>query len=218
MKSHESGEFWFEWIFVNAAGYFAGLLCTYVILSSVYRIFFPEFFDLPSNVDILSVPTNFEIFFGAAIIGLLVGFFMGVAQWLSLRNWISISSKWILISTVSWTLGALVQVLFYSFRLDIVFSELSIGLTIGITHWLFFRRIFRHSGWFALIWGILGIVGILGARGVAANGLQAAGLGFSFGGALMGGLIGAITGFFWIYLLKQSPKNTDSIGQVPTEP
>ncbi|MDY6875790.1 MAG: hypothetical protein SWK90_06255 [Chloroflexota bacterium] len=164
-------------------------------------------------------------------VGLAIGFFVGIMQWLVLWRQISRSGCWVLASTLGGAVGIVVGLIMLivvatiiGFDLEANTDEFSsgafagfvaiwfggIGFSIGTMQWLILRRQISQAGYWVLAsfmgWAALGAVAAL-------MGLDLEAVGEPIGkvvriGAVSGAVLGAITGFPMVWLLQQDVSGT----------
>ncbi len=120
-----------------------------------------------------------------------IGLFVGLAQWLVLRRYLSGAGWWILASTIGWFLGwaIITSGLIVPPGGGLVASMIAgavFGLTMGVAQWIILRNWVNVAGMWMLLsvpgWtlGLLGLLGML----------------------LVGVVVGVITGFGLDFLLR----------------
>jgi hypothetical protein len=88
------------------------------------------------------------------IIGGTVGIFVGMAEWLVMRKYISRCEWWVMATIVGWAIGFGAQAILHEVlrqprrNLDIeaLYGAIA-GLVVGFAQWLVLRRIVPKAGW-----------------------------------------------------------------------
>jgi hypothetical protein len=141
----------------------------------------------------------------------VAGAAIGIAQWLVLQQQVSQSGRWILASTVGFTVGFIVPAAMYIFDAysvgravsGVVFGAV-LGASIGIAQWFALRRHVSRAGWWVLASTVGSAVGgaFLAALVLDLIGTVSLVLGLAM---LVLSLVpyGAITGGAMVWLLRQ---------------
>jgi hypothetical protein len=120
---------------------------------------------------------------------LAVGFTVGLAQWLVLRDQFERSGWWVLASAVAWAAGRALAGAFMPAGNPVLIGG-TLGAIVGFAQWLVLRSQLRQSYWWVVLsaagWG-LALTGVLGAP-------------------LVGSVAGAMTGLGLELLLRYSPR------------
>lgn len=189
LKSISSGWYtWIGWVLASAIGAAIGFAIAVNLLDSLSR-----------NI---SSALNEVLIFGLILAG------MGTMQWLVLRSQISQAGWWILASSVSGIVLGFMATLF-STRVEVnEFIGMSLfGIMLVVPQWLVLRRQLSHS-WLWLIASPMGwtlgylAVMVLGGTSIWPETTETTGLILGF--AVIGAVVGMITGLFLIWLLRHS--------------
>ena len=190
MKSHESGEFFFTWTFACLVGSVAGLAIGIAVTNFIWPS--PA---LPPNTQFNMIFMH-EIFFYQVIVGLSIGFFTGILEWLVLRSYLPNTGRWwILTSMGIWTIfpAAIYALSSSLWPLEIVIQPGLTGTALGIAQWFFLRRLVPKAGWWILARAVSSFVSFFSVT-----------LNPNIDAVIFRGLIvGAITGLVLIFLLEQ---------------
>lgn len=93
----------------------------------------------------------------AALAGLLTGAVIGLAQWLVLRQILSINLGWVAVTAISMGLGLALGVALLGIETTgttLIARAVITGLFIGVAQWLLLREIVPMSAWWILILAI----------------------------------------------------------------
>ena len=130
----------------------------------------------------------------------------GIAQWLILRRRVRRAGWWVLASTVGSIVGMIgsVPVLLVAFSLIYAVGAIEavvilwgmVGCVVGIAQWLILRRRVFQAGWWVLASTVGGVVAAEVAWAIKHAMSRA------IGGAMGATVVGAITGFVLILLLR----------------
>jgi hypothetical protein len=124
----------------------------------------------------------------------VAGASIGIAQWLVLRRQVSRSGWWVLLSSLGFAVGWLVDVETTGVVGD-ASTGVMVGASVGIAQWLVLRRQVSQAGW----WVLASSVGFTVTFAVLAAGVLP-GVGITFG---VFAAYGAVTGAVLVWLLRQ---------------
>lgn len=133
---------------------------------------------------------------GTTVLGLVIGFVMGLAQWLPLRAYIPGAAWWIVGSALGWGIGFsggaylanLTNLVELGFSLSI---GAAVGLSTGFTQWLLLRRVSSYAGWWVLASTLSWTSAFIYYQA-----------GLSLRGAFFGLLVGILTGWAIVGILN----------------
>jgi hypothetical protein len=178
---------WLVWVLMTTMGYVLGWFIGF-FLAQVPE----EFIGSSALEDILAY----------FIAGAVLGFGVGLMQWLLLRGYVSRAGWWVLASTVGWGLSMMAVVEAFDVGLGFPVSGAMLGAVTGgalggavtgILQWLVLRGQVSRAGWWVLAstvgWGLS--MAVVEAFDV--------GLGLPVGGVVLG----AVTGGAIVWLLRQ---------------
>ncbi len=117
------------------------------------------------------------------------GIFVGVFQWLVLQGRMTRPWRWMLATSIGWTLGYFVT-LFLIPSAPEVLTGVTLGLATGIAQWIILRKELRWTGWW-IIFSMMGWV---------------SGLNLLPGFFLTGTMAGSLTGLC-LEILLRTPKS-----------
>ena len=103
------------------------------------------------------------------------GFLVSVFQWLVLQGRLPRAWRWLIATTIGWTIGYLVAFFLLPRGLEF-FEGLVIGLTTGIAQWLVLRREVQWAVWWIVFSMIGWITGLTLVPGVLSTGAMAGAL------------------------------------------
>lgn len=205
---------WIQWVLVSILGWGIGLIPAYTVDTILIKTVSNDFRELISFYD-------FRDFIGFIVIG----FSLGVAQWLILRQYFQQSASWILATCIGIATGwnsilvdAAVEIasmsgLYWHHYANVTFYfilGIISGTLLGIAQWIVLRQKFQQ----AKLWIFANALG----EGLASALYSMWFTGFR--GAMTGGLLAnlvvnkgiamAITGFLLVYLLYSVPLKKNS--------
>ena len=179
---------WLVWVLASAAGMAAGGLLCFLVLQGLMRL--------------VSSLNEDRVFIFILLPCLGMG--LGMSQWLVLRQRIPQAWRWIAVSMVGFAASLLV---FYGYGyvqlldegqapawLDPVFLP-AVGAVVGLAQWLVLRQSYSGMG----LWVLASAIGFLGALWLFFYPVTTAAGGIGFL-ALLGALLGAVTGLLWMRL------------------
>ncbi len=198
-KSHPrvGWEFWIKWVIATTASPVLASIISTTVASILYAV-------LPF----------LGLLIGLALSGSSIGILLGITQASILKSKCIDSSPWILASAVGWITGAIIATLFARIfsRLDVdvfrIFIGIGIGLSLGIGQWLILRQQFRQAFW----WIPANVIGwtIFMTNLDVGLVLPIFPVTSSMDSLVVGGLIvGAVTGFTMIWLLRHPIQQLD---------
>jgi hypothetical protein len=160
------------------------------------------------------------------LVGALEGIILGCCQWLVLRRYVPHIAGWIVATTigaiVAWMGGSLVSLLMavsYAWRSDaasakafyegILLLGASLGTILGFAQWIVLRTHIRRASWWifssTLAWAIGLLVAFMGADLPQPTWSEPqVALARAATGAMMGIVIGSITGIVLVWLIQPS--------------
>jgi hypothetical protein len=156
-------------------------------------------------------------------IGILEGIVLGFTQWLVLRRYIRHSTRWIFATVIgglfAWFTGLTISVLMafafagasgndvnMAFIQGLILLGMGIGGVLGFCQWLVIRTQIRYGIWWvfanAIAWSFGLLVAYFGVGAIEEKSTIQTALTTVTTGAIMGVVIGSITGITLIWLLK----------------
>jgi len=196
--------FWLRWVVLSSVGCSIGLFVGFVFGSII-------------SENIMGASALGHIL-GYFMLGVGLGFMVGLMQWFVLRGYIPRAGLWVLLSTVGFAVAMGCAAAVTSFGYSEGSDELGdfawvLGWTVivalggavtGTLQWFVLRREVSRAGWWVLAdtvgWGLsMAVAGAILSECKCAYSPGGA-LGLLFGG---GALLGAITGAALVWLLRQ---------------
>jgi len=184
-------KFWLLWTFATIFGLILGIAISLSVIIAISKI---------TNIHEDTI-TNY-------IILPIIGFSVGIFQWLMLRKHVSWARMWIWLTTAGWVISFLLAFSLYNWLTSISGTEFTdtwqkaiqftlIAIFIGGFQWLLLKRHISRSGWWILA-NVIGwnAVGLLAGAGAMVSVLESIPMGIS---------VGAVTGLALTWLLQQSP-------------
>ncbi len=153
-------------------------------------------FTFPERVNVL---TSFIIF------GLVGGFFLGLFQWFIMRTKISRAGRWILATTIGWSISfsmlLFIEVFYINYYTPsvhrVVVNALSLVI-FGLAQWLILRSEVQKAGWWVMAYAI----GFAVSSGIAITIVES--YEFLDVSVFIIPFLGIATGFALLYLFKES--------------
>ncbi len=174
-------KFWLAWVFANAVGWIVGMTLS-VFLGSLIEVLTDGWLTIVVW----------------AVIALIAGLSLGINQWFVMRAYLLPENTrwlngWVVVTTLAWAPSLVVVVaLGVGEQLNFASSGAIIGMTMGIAqYFVLFRKVLRAE-W----WAIANTIGWMAGLALADVIDQALGY------VLAGGVSGAITGLFLVWLLN----------------
>ena len=182
-------KFWFLWTFATIFGLILGIAISLIVIITISKI------------------TNFhEDTIANYIILPIIGFSVGIFQWLMLRKHVSWARMWIWVTTAGWVISFPLAFSIYTWLKSIsgimityawekTIQATLIAIFIGFIQWLLLRRHISGSGW----WVFANVIGWNAASLIAGAGAMVSIL----ESLPMGISVGAVTGLALTWLLQR---------------
>jgi hypothetical protein len=185
--------YWMKWVLATAGGWFVGSLANVLVINLLGASSLADALNATSPDQ---VPQSTALLLAglSLVLLLIVGFAVGVLQWLVLRSQIPQASRWALFTGLGFALGTFAFLAF-------------MGLGVGLAQWLLLRRDLNKTGWWpvmsAVAWPLAYMLGgILGA--LVGQTLNVPFIGGMVGSLLSGAIVGAITGAVLLWMLREN--------------
>ncbi len=140
MKDYDKWGFGFIWVVVEMISFALGTW----LGQQLYALLDP----IPTPNGYLDSALIRNPFLLYLLVGLGIGLCTGIIEWLILRSYLKISSRWIVVSIISWAIAIpLGNFIYTSTRSDFGFAGLAIGFIVGMAQWSILRRTCPKAMW-----------------------------------------------------------------------
>jgi arabinofuranosyltransferase len=173
------------WVCATSLGFLIGTTLNNFLYYIYYTVFEPN--------PVGGLLSTFDIIVQSLTLGLILGVCVSFVQGLVVRKWVPNIKQWIGMNILGWWIGfPIIRLIDFSSSYHWSIEGLAHGIIIGGVGWFVLRKYFKYTGWWILLWFVLGIfsLGTRLDRGSDEPGFI----------AILGAIVGVFTGAMLIFL------------------